>query len=160
MCTDYRALNRYTRKMMFALPNIDNILSKLSHSACFSALDLQSGFHQLRIKDYPNGGAYNSYGEEVRGSDIHKTAFSCQYGTYEYVVMPFGPQNAPSAYQKMVNGLLDPIRRPWLAVYIDDVLIFSETEEEHLAHIAEVMKVFEHNDLHIRTEKCQWIVSL
>ena len=159
MCTDYRALNRYTRKMMYSLPHIDSLLDRLGHSACFSALDLQSGFHQLRIKDYPNGGMYNSNGEEVRGSDIHKTAFSCQFGTFEYTVMPFGLMNGPSAYQKMVNGLLDPVKRPWLAVYIDDVLIFSENEEEHLEHIKEVMQVFEEHDLHIRQEKCQWMKS-
>ena len=55
MCTDYRRLNTYTKKIGFALPNIDNILDKLGHSKCFTVLDLQSGFHQLRIKDYPDG---------------------------------------------------------------------------------------------------------
>ena len=70
MCTDHRRLNTYTKKIGFALPNIDNILDELGHSKCFTALDLQSGFHQLRIKDYPDD-VLNSKGEEKRGSDIH-----------------------------------------------------------------------------------------
>jgi hypothetical protein len=95
MCTDYRRLNTYTKKIGFALPNIDNILKKLGHSKCFTALDLQSGFHQLRIHDFPDG-VLDSRGEEIRGSGIHKTAFCTQYGTFEYVVMPFGLAGAPS----------------------------------------------------------------
>jgi hypothetical protein len=74
---------------------------------------LQSGFHQLRIKDYPDG-VLNSRGEEIRGSDIHKTAFCTQYGTFEYVVMPFGLAGAPSTYQSFFSSILDPIKRPWL----------------------------------------------
>jgi hypothetical protein len=140
MCTDYRRLNTYTKKIGFALPNIDNILDKLGHSKCFTALDLQSGFHQLRIKDYPDG-VRNSRGEEIRGSDIHKTAFCTQYGTFEYVVMPFGLAGAPSTYQRFVSSILDPIKRPWLQVYIDDILIFSDSPEEHLKHIQEVMAI-------------------
>ena len=125
MCTDYRRLNTFTKKIGFALPNIDNIFDKLGHSKCFTALDLQSGFHQLRIKDYPDGILY-SQGEEVRGSDIHKTAFCTQYGTFEYVVMPFGLAGGPSTYQRFVSSILDPIKIPWLQVYIDDVLIFKQ----------------------------------
>jgi hypothetical protein len=102
MCTDYLRLNTYTKKIGFALSNIDNILDKLGHSKYFTALDLQSGFHQLRIKDYPNG-ARDSRGEEIRGFDIHKTAFCAQYGTFEYVVMPFGLAGAPSTYKSQIR---------------------------------------------------------
>jgi hypothetical protein len=90
----------------------------------FKALDLKSGFHQLRIKDYLDG-VLNSRGEEVRGSDIHKTSFCTQHGTFEYVAMPFCLARAPSTYQRFVSSILDPIRRPWLQVYIDYILIFS-----------------------------------
>jgi hypothetical protein len=69
MCTDYRRLNTYTKKIGYALPNIDNILDKLCNSTCLTALDLQSGFHQLRIKDYPDG-VLNSRGEEIQGYRI------------------------------------------------------------------------------------------
>jgi hypothetical protein len=125
MCTDYRRLNTYNKKIGYALPNIDSILDKLGHSVCFTALDFQSGFYQLRIKDYPDG-VLNSRGEEIRGSDIHKTAFRTQYIWYfECVVMPFGFAGAPSTYQKFVSSILNPIKRPCLQVYIDDILIFS-----------------------------------
>jgi hypothetical protein len=86
----------------FAVPNIDNILDKLDDSKCFTALDLQSGFHQLRMKDYPDR-VLNSRGEEVRGSDIHKTAFCTQYDTFEYGVMPFNLAGALSTYQRFVS---------------------------------------------------------
>jgi hypothetical protein len=110
MCTDYRRLNTYTKKIDFAIPNIDNILDKLGHSRCFTALDfIQSGFNQLRIKDYPDG-VLNSRGEEIRRSDIHKTAFCTQYGTFEYVVMIFGLAGAPSTYQRFVYSVLEPIK--------------------------------------------------
>ena len=156
MCTDYRRLNTYTKKISYALPNNDNIIDKLGHASCFTALDLQSGFHQLRIKDYLDG-VVNSRGEEVKGSDIHKTAFSTQYGTYEYVVMPFGLAGAPSTYQRFVASILDPIKRPWLQVYIDDILIFSQSPEEHLQHVDEVLSILAENQLYVRTEKCQWM---
>ncbi len=151
MCTDYRRLNTYTKKIGFALPNIDNILDKLGHSTCFTALDLQNGFHQLRIKYYPDG-VINSRGEEIRGSDIHKTAFCTQYGTFEYVVMPFGLAGAPSTYQRFVSSILKPVKRPWLQVYIDDILFFSSDPDEHLAHNKEVMAILATNNLYIRSE--------
>jgi hypothetical protein len=74
MCTVYRRLNTYTKKIGFALPDIDNILDKLGHSEYFTHLALQSGFHQLRIKDY-NDGVLNSRGQEIRGSDMHTRSF-------------------------------------------------------------------------------------
>ena len=157
ICIDYRQLNRYTKRLAYALPNIDNILDKLGQSSCFSALDLASGYHQLRIKDYPHGGVYNSRGEEVRGSDVHKTAFTCQYGTYEFLIMPFGLTSAPSTYQRFINSILDPIKRPYLQVYLDDILIFSRNETEHLEHVQEVMRLLEENQLYVRLEKCKFL---
>ena len=157
MCIDFRQLNRYTKRIAYALPNIDNILDKLGQNACFSALDLASGYHQLRIKDYPAGNVWNSRGEEVKGSDVHKTAFTCQYGTYEFLVMPFGLTGAPSTYQRFINSILDPVRRPYLQVYLDDILIFSRNEKEHIEHVQEVMRLLEENELYVRSEKCQWM---
>jgi hypothetical protein len=71
--------------------------------------------------------------------------------------MPFGLAGAPSTYQGFVSSILDPIKRPWLQVYIDDILIFSNNPDEHLAHIKEVMTLLAHNNLYIRSEKCQWM---
>ena len=71
--------------------------------------------------------------------------------------MPFGLAGAPSTYQKFVSSILDPIKRPWLQVYIDDILIFSNNPDEHLLHIKEVMAILAQNNLYIRSEKCQWM---
>ena len=120
-------------------------------------MDLASGYHQLRIKDYPQGGVVNSRNEEVKGSDVHKTAFTCQYGTFEFLVMPFGLTGAPSTYQRFINSILDPIRRPYIQVYLDDILIFSRNETEHIQHVQEVMRILEENQLYVRSEKCKWM---
>ena len=164
LCVDYRQINRYTKKVGYSLPNIDNILDKLGNSQCFTAFDLASGYHQLRIKDYPEDGIdpdgkpiKNSKGEIMKGSDVHKTAFRTQYGTYEFLVVPFGLQGAPSTYQRLVNNILDPIRRPWLVCYLDDILVFSASPEEHLTHIQEVLEILVKNNLYVRPEKCQWM---
>ena len=74
--------------------------------------------------------------------------------------MPFGLAGAPSTYQRFVSSILDPIKRPWLQVYIDDILIFSDSPEEHLKHIQEVMAILEQNNLYIRSEKCQWMKKI
>ena len=71
--------------------------------------------------------------------------------------MPFGLAGAPSTYQRFVSSILEPIKRPWLQVYIDDILIFSDNPDEHLAHIKEVMAILAKNNLYIRSEKCQWM---
>jgi hypothetical protein len=110
----------------------------------------------IRIKDYPDR-VLISRGEEIRGYDIHKTVFCTQYGTFEYVVMPFGLAGAPSTYQRFVSSTLQPIKRPWLQVYIDDILIFSNNLDEHLAHIKEVMALLAKNNFNIRSEKRQWM---
>ena len=144
--------------MGFSLQNMDDILNKTGHSRCFTALDLQSGFHQLRIKDYLDG-VLNSQGEEICGSDIHKTAWCTQYGTFGYFVMPFGLVGAPSIDQKIVSFILDTIKRPWIQVYIDDLLIFSKDPDKHLEQIREVMSILGDNQLYIRSEKCQWMTK-
>jgi len=156
MSTDYCRLNTYTKKNVFSPPNTDIICNKFCHSRCFTAMDLQSGFNQFRIKDYPNV-VLDSRGEEIRGSDLHKTTFCSQYGTFECVVMSFGLSVAPNIYQKFVSSILNLIKRSWLQVYIDDILIFSKDIDEHLKHIREVMSIFADNQLYIRSEKCQWM---
>ena len=88
---------------------------------------------------------------------MHKTSFTTQYGSYEWVVMPFGLQGAPSTYQRFVNSILDLVRRTWLQVYIDDILIFSKIAEEHIKHVAKVFSILVYNELYARFEKCQFL---
>ena len=140
MCIDYRHLNKYTQFSKYALPNIDTLLDSLGQSRVYTALDLQSGFHQLRVAE----------------DSIHKLAFTTTYGSYEWCVMPFGVSGAPSCFQKWINHVLQPIKRPFLAVYLDDIIIFSKSPEEHLNHLAEVISILENNQCFIRLEKCQF----
>jgi hypothetical protein len=119
MCIDYRQLNRYTKRVEFPLPNIDTILDTLGESKIFSALDLAQGYHQVRIHE----------------PDIHKTAFKTQFGLFEFTVLPFGLTAAPSTFQRLMNHVLQPHEKDYVICYLDDILIHSKTQEDHLKHL-------------------------
>ena len=124
MCIDYRGLNKITIKNRFPLPLISELLDRLSHAKIFSKLDLRDAYHRLRIKE----------------GDEWKTAFRTRYGHYEYRVMPFGLTNAPATFQSYIHqalgGLLDTI----CVVYLNDILIFSQSEEEHIKYVSIILE--------------------
>ena len=122
-CVDYRKLNSLTRKDVYPLPRIDDTLDLLSRSAYFTTLDLASGYWQVKMD------------EESR----EKTAFTTYSGLYEFNVMPFGLCNAPATFQRLMETILAGLTRKICMVYIDDILIFSRTFEEHLSHLEQVM---------------------
>ena len=138
MCVDYRKLNDLTRKDRTPLPRIDELLDSLHGAHCFSTLDLFKGYHQVRVKE----------------QDIHKTAFRTHYGLYEYCVLPFGLTNAPASFQTMMNNVLAPYLGKFCVVYLDDVLIYSQTPEEHLRHIRLVLEQLQKHKLHVKLSKC------
>ena len=105
MCVDHRALNSQTIKDKYPLPRIDDLLDRLLGASVFSSLDLQSGYHQIKITD----------------QDIPKTAFITHKGLYEYLVLPFGLSNAPAAFQRAMNQLFSHL--PFVLVYMDDILV-------------------------------------
>jgi hypothetical protein len=120
---DYRALNQVTIKNKYPLPRIDVLFEQLRGAKLFSKIDLNSGYHQLRIRE----------------EDIEKTAFSTRYGHYEHAVMPFGLTNAPAAFMEAMNGMLHEYLDDFIVVFLDDILIHSQTEEEHEQHLSLVL---------------------
>ncbi|KAG1393183.1 hypothetical protein G6F60_011646 [Rhizopus arrhizus] len=138
MCIDYRAVNALTRRLNTPLPRIDECLERLGGARYFSSIDLKSGYHQVRIKD----------------EDVAKTAFNTRYGSYEFLVLPFGLTNSPPTFQKMMNAVLHDFIDKFVLVYLDDILIFSKTQEDHYKHLRLVMQRLRENKLYANPKKC------
>ncbi|GBG62465.1 hypothetical protein CBR_g30786 [Chara braunii] len=137
MCIDYRGLNKITRKSTEPLPRIDDLLDMVQGCTIFSKVDLKSGYHQI----------------EMAEEDVHKTAFKTRYGTYEYLVMPFGLCNAPSTFQTEMHRIFRPYLDKFMVVDLDDILVFSRTVREHAEHLALVLQSLRDSQYKINREK-------
>jgi hypothetical protein len=140
MCVDYRALNKITIKNKYPLPRIDELLDRLQGAKFFSKLDLMSGYHQVRIA----------------ARDIPKTAFRTRYGHFEYLIVPFGLTNAPATFMRLMNDIFRPFLDEFLIVYLDDILIFSKTREEHERHLRNVLETLRRHKLYAKASKCSF----
>ena len=140
MCVDYRALNKLTIKNRYPLPRIDDLLDRLHGAKFFSKIDLASGYHQIPIKP----------------EDTHKTAFRTRYGHYEFLVLPFGLCNAPATFQRMMNDIFRDHLDRFVLVYLDDILIFSKTAEEHERHVRTVLELLRKHKLYAKMKKCEF----
>ncbi|GJW84707.1 putative reverse transcriptase domain-containing protein, partial [Tanacetum coccineum] len=144
MCIDYRELNKLTVKNRYPLPRIDDLFDQLQGSRVFSKIDMRSGYHQIRVRE----------------EDIPKTAFRTRYGHYEFQVMPFGLTNAPTIFMDLMNRVCKPYLDKFVIVFIDDILVYSKSEEEHAEHlklILELLKKEEFEGIHVDPAKIESI---
>ncbi|GBG90317.1 hypothetical protein CBR_g50566 [Chara braunii] len=140
MCIDYRGLNAITVKNVEPLPRIDDLLDRVQGCKYFSKIDLKSGYHQI----------------EVHPDDQYKTAFRTRYGHYEFIVMPFGLTNAPATFQRCMNDLFRLSLDKFVVVYLDDILVFSKTLQEHQGHLRQVLEKLREANFKINPKKCEW----
>ncbi|GJR54827.1 putative reverse transcriptase domain-containing protein [Tanacetum coccineum] len=143
MCIDYRELNKLTVKNRYPLPRIDDLFDQLQGSSVYSKIDLRSGYHQLRVRD----------------EDIPKTAFRTRYGHYEFQVMPFGLTNAPAVFMDLMNRVCRPYLDKFVIVFIDDILIYSKTKEEHDVHLRLILELLKKEELYAKFSKCDFWLS-
>ena len=135
---DYRALNKVTRKFTWPMSKVEDIFSKLNGATYFSTLDLYAGYHHIPL-DKPS---------------IPKTTFNSPFGKFEYIKVPFGLPQAPVYFQELMTGMLMDF--PFTIAYLDDIIIFSKTSQEHLSHIHMVFEKLRAANLSMKKSKCSF----
>ncbi|GJW46385.1 putative reverse transcriptase domain-containing protein [Tanacetum coccineum] len=125
MCIDYQELNKLMVKNRYPLPRIDDLFDQLQGSSVYSKIDMRSGYHQLRVRE----------------KYIPKTAFRTRYGHYEFQVMPFGLTNAPAVFMDLMNRVCKLYLDKFITVFIDDILIYSKSKQEHEKHLKLILKL-------------------
>ena len=125
LCIDYRQLNRATIRNQYPLPRIDELFDQLQGSWVYSMIDLRSGYHQLKVRE----------------NDVSKTYFRTRYGHYEFLVMPFGLTNAPAAFMDLMNRVFSPYLDKFVIVFIDEILVYSGSPEEHAEHLWTILQI-------------------
>eukprot|EP00253_Pinus_taeda_P020288 PITA_20288 len=138
ICIDYRALNKITVHNRYPIPWIDDLLDQLKGEKYFIKIDLKSGYHQVLIEPF----------------DVWKTVFKPKEGLFEWLVMPFGLTNAPATFMRLMDDILRSFTNSFVVVYLDDILIFSQSWEEHLHHIRQVLQTSYQHKLCASLEKC------
>ncbi|GJU74270.1 hypothetical protein Tco_0355715 [Tanacetum coccineum] len=143
MCIDYYELNKLTVKNRYPLPRIDDLFDQLQGSSVYSKINLRSSSHQLRVQD----------------EDIPKTAFRTRYGHYEFQVMPFGLTNTPAVFIDLMNWVCRPYLDKFVIMFIDDILIYSKTKEEHDAYLRLILELLKKEELYAKFSKYDFWLS-
>ena len=137
LCIDCRQLNRVTIRNQYPFPRIDELFDQLQGPRVYSKIDLALGYHLLSVQE----------------SDIPKTAFRTRYGHYEFLVMPFGLTNAPAAFMDLMNRVFQPYLDRFVIVFIDDILMYSGSSEEHSEHLRIVLQTLRERQLYAKLSK-------
>src|SRR4051812_17064703 len=140
LCMDYRKSNDVTIKNKYPLPKIKDLFDHLTGAKVFSKIDLRTCYHQLKI----------------RAEDIPKTAFTTRYGLYEYTVMSFGLTNAPAYFMNLMNKIFMDFLDKFVVVFINDILIYSKSEEEHELHLRTILGTLREHKLYAKFSKCEF----
>ena len=140
MCIDYRALKKVTVKNKYPIPLIADLFDHLGRVRYFIKLDLRSNYYQVRIAE----------------EDEPKTTCVTKYDSYEFLVMPFGLTNAPTTFCALINKIFHPYLDKFVVVYLDDIVIDSNTLKEHVEHLKKVFKILRQNELYVKKEKCSF----
>ena len=133
-------MNKRTVRKKYPLPRINDLFDQLQGARVFSKIDLRSGYHQLR----------------VRSEDVPKIAFRIRYGHYGLLVMPFGFTNAPAAFMDLINRVFKPYLDQFVVVFIDDILVYSKSREEHERHLSIVLQTLRNKQLYAKLKKCEF----
>ena len=143
MYIDFRGLNEQIVKNRYPLPRIDELFDKLQGATVFSSIDLQSAYNQVRLKP----------------EDVPKTAFTTPFGLFEFKVLCIGLTNAPGTFQNIMNDVLKDVIGKFVLVYLDDVVIFSRSDQEHMLHLNIVLEVLRRHKLYAKLSKCKFVQS-
>ena len=135
LCIDYRQSNRVMIKNRYPLPRIDYLFDQLKGAQVYSKIDLITGYHQLRVRE----------------ANIPKTAFRTRYGHFEFMVMPFGLTNAPAAFMDLMHRVFQPYLDQFVVVFVDDILIYSQSEEQHEVHLRIVLQGLREHQLYAKS---------
>ena len=138
---DYCTLNKVTQKFIWSMPKVEDIFSQLNGVKYFSKLDLQAGYHHISLDE----------------SLIPKTAFTSPFGKYEYIKVPFGLAQEPASFQELMTGVLKDFS--FTMTYLDNIIIFSRTAEEHLNHIKQVFEKLQNAHLSMKLSKCHFFTK-
>nr|XP_016437489.1 PREDICTED: uncharacterized protein LOC107763517 [Nicotiana tabacum] len=140
LCIDYRALNKVMVKNKYPIPLIADLFDCLGQAKVFTKIDLRKGYYQVRIAE----------------GDEPKMTCVTRYGAFEWLVMPFGLTNAPATFCTLMNKLFHPFLDQFVVIYLDDIVIYSSSMEEHLDHLRKVFQILRENNLFVKREKCSF----
>ena len=139
VCVDFRKVNGLTRPMPFYMPRVEEVIEGVGRAGFISKLDLSKGYYQVQLKETAQP----------------KTAFTCHRGTFQFTRMPFGVRNAPACFQSLMQRVLADLTQ-YSTAYMDDVVIFSTTWDDHVSHIDKVLTALSEAGLTVNPTKCQW----